>query len=255
MPCFRLQVAALSAFTALLTIVPASAQIFFSDTVTLNFTRPPAAPELSWNDQMELTPAGLGTLPPWAPKTSRNFWLRTPPLAAGPSWRPPTILRLDISLDGLELAQDTTPAHILAYARYSADRVHWSSWFPLEGADHSTMAPSSFAGRLSIPRAAREQYDSLMSRWWRTSPPWPSDEHEFCVWLAAHHRSFFDAEIPFIGYVQALLEGNAQGLRLRGMAVTLAASGSSLEGVSLGPPRPQRPTYHGKWFFDLSKNR
>ena len=251
MACIFRIAAPLTALAAFVTIVPARAQTFFNDTVTILFGR--STPELVWNDQMELTPAGLSTLQPWAPATSRDFWLRSPPLAAGPSWRPPRYMNLKVTLAGLELATSTVPPSIRVFGRYSADRVHWSSWFPLGSKESSSPAPSSFEGQLMVPRAAREQYDSLMSTWWRTNPPWPSDEHEFCVWLAAQHRSLFDAEIPFIGYTQVLLEGNAQGLRLRGMAVTLAASGSSVEGVSLGPQPPQRPTYHGKWFFDLGK--
>jgi hypothetical protein len=53
-----------------------------------------------------------------------------------------------------------------------------------------------------MPQQAREKYDELMKEWWQTNPAWSSDEHEFCLWLAARHPDFFASEIPVIGYAQ-----------------------------------------------------
>jgi hypothetical protein len=240
----------LAVATAVLAIAPAGAQIFFTDTVTIVFARSTTPAEMAWSDGMTLMPEGLGMPPPWPPDTSRNFWLRTPPLALGPSWRPPTSASVKVTLDNVQTAPSSMRPYIRGFARYSADRVHWSSWFPLAPSDTTTLMPPAFEGRLTLPRAAREQYDALMSKWWMTNPAWSSDEHDFCLWLAAGHRSLFDAEIPFIGYTQVLLEGGALGLRILGLNVKLDASGSGLESIPRGA---RRPTAEGTWFFDLSK--
>jgi hypothetical protein len=234
----------------LLAFGPPPAQIFFNDRVVIEFARGKMPAEMSWTKQMEVTERGLATLQPWAPNTSRDFWFRSQPIPAGPSWRPPTNLGLKITLDGVETAESTMKPHTRAFARYSTDRVHWSSWFPLSPAGGSAFSATSFEGTLGMPHYVREEFEELRSKWWQTNPAWSSDDHEFCLWLAAHHRSFFDSDIPFMGYVQLLVEGGAQGLRLSGMTVSLSAGMSGLQSIPRGP---QRSTAEDKWFFSLEK--
>jgi hypothetical protein len=135
-----------------------------------------------------------------------------------------------------------------AFARYSTDRVHWSSWFGLTGKG-STPAPQTLTGWVSMPEQAREKYNELMTQWWQTSPAWPSDEHEFCRWLAARDPGYFATEIPLMGYAQILIEGGAQGFRIGGLSVTLKSSASGLSSIPRGKPRP---TADLNWFFDLA---
>ena len=53
-----------------------------------------------------------------------------------------------------------------------------------------------------------------------------------------------------MGYVQLLVEGGAQGLRLSGMTVNLGAGMSGLQSILRGP---RRSTAEDKWFFDLAR--
>jgi hypothetical protein len=224
------------------------AQIFFSDKVTVEFAPGKVPKEAAWNDQMELTSRGLATLQPWAPNSSRDFWFRTQPIAGGPSWRPPRVLGITVDLQGIEFAPNSTMRpYIRAFARYSTDRVHWSSWFGLTGKD-STLAPETFTGSLSMPQQAQAKYSELMTQWWRTNPAWSSDEHEFCLWLAANHRDYFATEIPVMGYVQILVEGGAH-LRIAGLSVALSSSASGLQSIPRGE---RRATADRNWFFDLA---
>jgi hypothetical protein len=139
-----------------------SAQIFFNDNVTIEFAPAKVPREASWSTQMELTSHGLATLQPWAPNTSRDFWVRTQPIAAGLSWRPSRGLGITVNLQDVEVAPNSTMRpYVRAFARYSTDRVHWSSWFGLSAND-STLLAGTFTGRLSMPQQARDKYDELM---------------------------------------------------------------------------------------------
>jgi len=242
-------IVALAAGSAAMAHPSVSAQIFFNDNVTIEFAPGKVPREASWSTQMELTSRGLATLQPWAPNTSRDFWLRTQPLAAGLSWRPSRVLGITVSLQDVEVAPNSTMRpYVQAFARYSTDRVHWSSWFGLTGND-ATLVAATFTGTLSMPQRAREKYDELMREWWQTDPAWQSDEHEFCVWLAARHPDYFAAEIPLIGYTQILIEGGAQGFRVGGLSVSLQSGSSGLSSIPRGT---RRATADQKWLFDLS---
>lgn len=107
---------------------------------------------------------------------------------------------------------------------------------------------TEFKGFLVMPYYAPSRYQDLMSVWWRTNPSWSSDEHEDCLWLAANHRDVFASEVPRIGYVQVLVEGNAQRFSLKGLSIDIGSSGS---GVSAPPRGPKRATADDKWFFAM----
>lgn len=222
-------------------------QTFFTDKVEISFEAGKLSPEITWSDQMELTPLGLATLGPGAPKTSRDFWLQTQPMPAGPSWRPPRHASVTVTLTGSAFDGQANSGFLRGWARYGTDRVHWSSWFPLPGAV-SNLTATEFKGSMVKPYFAPSRYQDLMSAWWRTNPVWSSDEHEYCLWLAANHRDVFESEIPVMGYVQVLIEGNAQRFSLKRLSISIGSSGS---GVSSVPRGPQRAGAEGRWFFEL----
>jgi hypothetical protein len=228
----------------------ANAQIFFSDVVSIELRPQKLSGEFSWSGQMELTTLGLETRQPWTDDTSREFWFQTQPLATGPSWRPPSAVGVELTLNDLYVLEKTQRAYLKAFGRYSADRVHWSSWFPIASTSRETLAGGTFQSRHELPRFAQAKYQELMRTWWQTDPAWSSDEHEFSLWLAASHRDFFASEIPHMGYVQLLVEGEAQGLRLGGLTIRLNAG---MSGLQSRPRGQRRPSADEKWFFDLSR--
>jgi hypothetical protein len=225
-----------------------AAQIFFNDVVTIEFHPQKVSREVAWSDQMELTADGLTTRGPVRADSSREFWIRTPPMAAGFSWRPPTQVSVDLTITDLRVTGSIS--YINAFARYGADRVHWSSWIPLTAPTRDTRAHAAFQGQLALPAMATAQYRKLMAEWFVTEPPWGSDEHAYCVWLAATHPEFFATEIPHMGYIQLLIEGEAASLRAGGMVIRLSAG---MSGMSVTPRGPRRANADEKWFFDLTK--
>lgn len=224
----------------------AIAQISNTESTAIEFAgrRPTAGAR--WSSSFQATDGGLVTKPA-GQESNWEVWFESPPLAAGMSWRPPTSTRVKLSFTGLEAEGE----YLRAFFRYSSDRVHLSSWYPMSGAVSSTKgAATQYQGELSLPRAAREKYDELMKVWWNTDPAWSSDEHGFCVWLAKHYPGYFATEYPFIGYLQVRVEGEARRMRVVGMNVEQSWSVGGLSSLSKRKPRQ---TTGEKWFFDLSK--
>ena len=226
------------------------AQMFFSDVVAIELRQEKVSAGFARHPQMELTPLGLETRQPWTENAIREFWFHTPPLPTGPSWRPPTSVGVELTLNDLYVVEKTFRVSIRTFGRYSADRVHWSSWFPIAATPPTASTVRTFEGRLELPRFAQARYQELMQAWWKTNPAWGSDEHEFFLWLAATHRDYLEAEIPVMGYVQFLVEGTAGGFRVGGLTIRLNAG---MSGVSAIPRGPRRPGADEKWFFDLAR--
>ena len=126
-----------------------------------------------------------------------------------------------------------------------------SSWFPLAGAV-SDLTATEFKGSMAKPYFAPSRYQDLMSVWWRTSPAWASDEHEYCLWLAANHPEVFESEIPVMGYVQVMIEGNARRFSVKGLSISIGSSSGGLQSI---PAAPKRAGAEDKWFFELSRKK
>lgn len=234
-------------FLVAVVVSAVSAQFFSTYSTSIEFGRTRPLEGVTWSSSINLTSAGLSTEPVQSSNNSRDFWIQLQPLAAGMSWRPPRSTQVKVTLTDLELDN----GHIQLFFRYSSDRVHWSSWYAMRSTPTAGRGASAeYQGAASLPQAAGEQYAALMSDWWRTAPEWSSDEHEFCMWLAAHHPNYFATEMPFIGYVQVRFEGNARQLRLAGVMVEQSWGVSGLSAI---PTKEQRASANDKWFFDLAK--
>ena len=242
-----------------LAAITAPAQLFSSDTARIVFAPRSIPDEVTWSPSVSLTDGGLSAerLPP---NTSAEVWVQSQPISAGMSWRPPTSATIRVEVEAG--AKEFTYLH--AYFRYSCDRVHWSTWYNLAPAKlQSSFWPNAapvtngqgiagpvYEGSLSIPRMAQVAYDAKIKEWWKTRPPWSSDEHELCVWIAGQDPDFFAREFPFIGYVQVRIEGETRGLQLKSLSVGVSWSVGGLQSISKGPVRS---TTGEKWFFDVSK--
>jgi hypothetical protein len=238
------------AFLGLL-ILPAitiHAQIFSRDTTKIQFGPNKVPDGVTWSQSVSLRESGLFAekLPP---NRATEVWVQSQPISAGMSWRPPT--SATVTLEVQAGAEDFT--YLQAYFRYSCDRVHWSTWYnfrPVELPDGITA--SVYESSLTIPRMAQSTYLAKMQEWWKTNPPWSSDEHELSVWITSQDPDFFSREFPFIGYVQVRIEGETRGLELKSLSVRVNSGVSGLTALSSGRVRS---TTGEKWFFDVSKIR
>ena len=229
----------------------AAGQIFYTDQTRVSFDGNTPTPEATWSPQMVRSERGLATLPVPDSNSSRDFWFQSPPVPTGPSWRPPRFIIVSLTLGEFVADGGTMRAFARGYLRYSADRVHWSTWYYMEPTGPASDAPSTFKVTVILPTAVGEQLDRLMMDWWQTKPAWSSDEHEFFVWLATTHRDYFDKEIPVIGYVQVRVEGfSARQAHVATMLIEQSSSGGGLSAI---PTARTRTNTDGPWFFDLAK--
>ena len=188
--------------------------------IVIDFTKPEDAQKLaSWEhfNALKLTPeAGLS----WdgQPNESRDFWIKTTrPIALGTSWRPTTIVQVTARIvpPGKFVFGENSVQfpHGEVYVRYSADAKHWSTWqnLPLVHPEKVAIPHQIFSGRIRVPYEEQKEYRDLLQQYSRKEVPWGSDEEAAVKWILESQPDFFKKSIPFIGYVQFLLETSLKG--------------------------------------------
>jgi len=209
----------------------AAAAVFFSaslhaaieggNQLSIDFTKQEdaTAKALWWSrpEKLGLTAQGLG----WdeSANTSVDGWIHTKPLAVGMSWRPAVSVMVRLTIDPtpkeitLPNGQTYTPFIGQAFARFSPDSKHWSTWqvlnttYPLP----KDATGRLFTGRLGVPQSERLEYTDLLQAYARLDVPWRSDEEALVAWILAKDPKFFERSLPFIGYVEFLFEASFQG--------------------------------------------
>lgn len=229
----------------ILPAITAQAQLFSTHTAQIQFGPTKVPDGVTWSPSVSLREGGL-TVEKLPPNMAAEVWVQSQPISAGMSWRPPTsaTVRLEVEAG----AEDFT--YLQAYFRYSCDRVHWSTWYNLRSLNpQDKIAASVYESNLAIPRMAQAAYYAKMQEWWKTKPPWSSDEHELSTWITNQDPDFFSREFPFIGYVQVRIEGETRGLQLKSLSLKVSSAVSGVQAFSSGRGRA---TTGEKWFFDVS---
>ena len=140
---------------------PLTASILDMKELTIDFTNEKEVTEKAvWfpAEKVRVGPKGLG----WdgEANASRDGWIHTKPLAVGLSWRAPSSVsvRVEIAPAPVEFTmsngQKSTPWVGEAFARYSPDGVHWSSWQAL-ARDEKKLEVRAFSGVLGVPQRER----------------------------------------------------------------------------------------------------
>ena len=214
----------------------ARASIFGANVLEVNFTREAEArAKERWSDGLAPGPGGLGHR--GEPAESLDGWIHTEPFAVGLWWRPAYWVSLRVELSPapspitLNDGHAYTPYAGSVYARYSADRAHWSGWqaVPLKQPQPDNtptgevlaflkiatppLAPKStvFEGALAVPHREREAYEKHMETFMKLDVPWTSDEEALAGWIVAREPDFFARSIPFVGYIEILFENSFHG--------------------------------------------
>jgi len=231
----------------LLAAVPTFAQSFPTYSSSIRFSASEPLEGVTWSASLAMERSGLVAAA--SPEGLHELWIQSPPIATSMSWRPPT----STSVSAKVVLPELDMGFLRAFARYSADKVHWSSWYNLvQSESASSVDAREYRAWISLPSVAHEKYDGLRSEWYRTNPAWSSDEHELCVWIAKNHPDYFATEIPFIGYIQVRIEGSTgPGKRAR-VSELVISGGTTVSGLSAIPSGERRPSADEEWFFDLS---
>jgi hypothetical protein len=185
--------------------VPTAAQHMGSQVLDLDFTGASIRSQARWTESrsLTLTPQGLVFNSP--ANQSIDLSIESiEPLAIGTVWRPARSAAIELLVEPPDLG--------FAYVRYGPDTRHWSSWQALERlALAEGAAASTFKGYIAIPWKDQAEYGARVQEYQRRDVPWASDEEAAVKWIVASDPEFFSRTIPFVGYVQFLVEMNLQG--------------------------------------------
>ena len=208
--------------------------------LVLDFTQPePVKTMAHWShpDKFDLSRNGFG----WDgdPSKEYDFWIETTQsFAVGWSFRTVDSVRIKAELEFVAGGGWLRRSSVV-YARWSPDLKHWSTWQYLGGFDAQDKTASRLIWQdwLRIPLREQERYRRLLMDYSALEVPWGSDEEAAVLWILKQDPRFFDEHLPFIGYVQFLLEGLISGgERLHRLRFDLDFSASGLT----AKPRDER---------------
>ena len=190
------------------------AQMMGARQFVLDFTNSASVKSMAtWSDQIEVGKMGLG----WAGPTNagQDVWIETVPQGVGWSWRSvdAVVVRAEIIPPGkFEILHDATHNQVTfpdgqLYARCSSDKKHWSSWQNLE-MEQPTLQENArqlYRGTIRIPYRDQTRYEEYLRKFDS------DDEEALAKWIIQHDPSFFEKQMPFVGYVQFLFETQMKG--------------------------------------------
>lgn len=231
------------------------ASILWMDKVNVNFK--PNDPSLSnviieKSAQFTITEKGYG----WEndPTSSRPITLRFKPIPTGMAWRTTTAININIDLTSntrefiINSGQTSSPSQGSFYVRYSTNRKFWSSWINVPSNDSSDNK-LSYSTRLNIPKVDRTTFNSYQKAYHKLDDVnWSSDMDALARWITEQDKEFFNKNIPIIGWIEVLYEGNISGSR-RITEININ-TGAGMSGIHTRPKNGIYPDhYHSKWRF------
>ncbi|NNE93698.1 MAG: hypothetical protein HKN23_18770 [Verrucomicrobiales bacterium] len=233
---------------------PVRAGMIEMGSLPYDFTDSKRAAEIAdWGEIPQIEATGNGLLFDGAKNSSVDLTLLLQPFAVGHGWRPAGNTSLKVKLDfGAEVARYYT-----VFARYSPDGLNWSDWQALKQEISDKEAgngpPFFFSGPLTVPRVETTEYYLKMRAYQKLDVPWRSDEHALCEWILKHEPDFFENHLPFVGFVQILVEGSLRGgVPLKGVTVEYTTSTSGLHSPADDPEAEKKR--QGHWNLWRVKN-
>jgi len=188
----------------------------------------------TWSDSkyLTLTAEGLG----WdgKPNESRDVTIETlKPTAVGWSWHPATAVHIEAEavpagsfrFGKTSIGWPSTAGTL--YARYSSDGKQWSTWqaLNLRKPRNREKPRLRFHGTLQVPGKARQRYTRYLKEFAGTERPMGVDEEAAVRWILDKEPTFFEHNLPFIGYVEFLWEKRIRGdQRLKQLRIHLSYS-------------------------------
>jgi hypothetical protein len=209
---------------------------------------------LTFSPGMELLDGALAYQP------KGDAWIKSQPIPIGFEWALPTSVRVSLCVERSYVVIDRVRVpenedYISCYVRYGVDKTHWSSWIPVPKKEARSEYGPEFSTSVTIPRYEWKRWPTLWAEWAKTDKS--QDMSRFFNWTEKRHPDYLDREIPFIGYVEVLVEwpGYSLGkLEVSGIKVGLgwalggaagnrrSEDGKPVEGAFQGA-KPPRWTY------------
>lgn len=189
-----------------------------------------------YEDRINLNGKGLGF--DGAVNTAIELSLETTkPFAIGTSWRPTRSAHITVEIVPpkkevkLPNGQKYTPYSGNFFVRYSPDSKNWSSWQVLEPQKEKSVW--EYAGNITVSQKESKKYQDYIYKYHKEDVPWKSDEEAAVKWILEKEPDFFRKGIPFIDYLQFLLETSLNGnQRIQKIKISVS---SSVGGMSTIP--------------------
>jgi hypothetical protein len=204
-------------------------------------------------------------------------WVETAPIAVG-TWKQPwNHADLSVKVNRFE-GDDGHSCVSRVFVRHSPDRKHWTTWHALAfrplaelraemerfktreaelAGTRSSWSEADpiewhsfaiFRCSLEIPRSTRARYEQLLAAFAKTNPPRPKFQEDAVRWILAREPDYFQKEIPFIGYLQFLIEANV-GRSPRRLKTVVIDGLSLADGLAGHLTDTNRADYEGPWRF------
>ncbi|MEM8865086.1 MAG: hypothetical protein AAGF31_06015 [Planctomycetota bacterium] len=204
--------------------------------------------------RLGITDEGLG----WEgdPASRYDSTVRTKPIALGYNWRPPQQAGVTVTIEAdrreftINSGQQSSPYQGQVYVRYSPDLKHWSTWHVAKTRASDDRDAAIFAASVSVPRSVREPYADLLRKFSeRDDVPAAWDEEAAVRWIVGRDPKYFAKQLPLVGYVQVMYEGNFNGdRRLRSMHLSIGYAMSGMVQVAAGR-EAIGPEYDRHWEY------
>jgi hypothetical protein len=214
----------------------ASGVVIDSTTIEIDLTDTNAARQCEWvpAERYGISKEGLGWEGGPGGQQANGGEILTHPVGVGFWFRPARSVhvRAELSPGPQELKRPDGKSYYLSpgrmYARHSPDREHWSSWQALTLASRTNRV---YEGELAIPGREHGRYERLRLEFAKHADgPWSDDEEAAVSWIVSRNPDFFATNLPFIGYVQLLFEGDfVAGRRFKTFKAVLSYSVSGLQ--------------------------
>ncbi|MBM4033239.1 MAG: hypothetical protein FJ291_15860 [Planctomycetes bacterium] len=241
-----------------LALVPntAWAPIIDGANITIEFRKDALPSEVTFSKHMGLADGGLvyQGRPP-VPGT----WVQSHPIPIGFAWTIPNGVSVSLSVDRrytLEKGrQGRDTDRLRPYFRYGVDKVHWSTWIPLPESAADAKRRGDYELSYTIPEAARDGWRKLSQEWAAKDKSW--DLSRFFGWIERCHPDYLAKEIPFVGYVQVLVEWPAYSLETLSISQMKVHLGWGLGGAAMnrrsedGTPLEDVKGVPPRWGFSM----
>ncbi len=209
-----------------------------------------STPTATWGSEgssLDINEEGLGS----GKCTGNSFtfaWVMTSPIPVGSHGQPWDNADFTVSVPRTKPDDSFGLGNV--FIRHSPDLKHWTDWQVLEQQPEHP-APNTWQsprkGTLAIPRVHREHYRKLCDEFAAANPDVPFRNDAVVRWILKEDPNYFAKEIPFIGYVQVMVEaGLSDQQRIRGIHFSAF---STIDGMLYRIPAKDRKELQGRWSF------
>lgn len=180
--------------------------------------------------------------------SSVSAWVMTSPIPLGSNGQPWD--NADISISVFKTSPTADIAKDKVFIRHSPDLKHWTTWQVIGQQPEKPkpdVFPPPYTVALAIPKSIRTNYRLLCDEFAGSNPTQPFQHANAVRWILSRNPNYFSEGIPFIGYLQVLVETRLSNQRrIRGIHVS---ANSVIDDMLYRLSAREREELQGPWVF------